>query len=126
AHRRGRALRRAIRRADTRLPDARCAGQFDLQESAGGSSMIRIGIGIGEIGNQPATVQDLVAQAQRAEREGFASGWIANIFGMDAITTAVVVGRETRSIELGTAVVPTYPRHPFAMAQQAPSAQAAI
>src|ERR1051325_6850571 len=81
--------------------------------------MIRIGIGIGEIGNQPATVQDLVAQAQRAEREGFASGWIANIFGMDAITTAVVVGRETRSIELGTAVVPTYPRHPFAMAQQA-------
>ena len=88
--------------------------------------MIRIGIGIGEIGNQPATVQDLVAQAQRAEREGFASGWIANIFGMDAITTAVVVGRETRSIELGTAVVPTYPRHPFAMAQQAMSTQAAI
>jgi len=88
--------------------------------------MIKIGIGIGEIGNQPATVDDLVAQAQRAEREGFASGWIANIFGMDAITTAVVVGRETRSIELGTAVVPTYPRHPFAMAQQALSAQAAI
>src|ERR1041385_8006375 len=45
---------------------------------------------------------------------------------MDAITTAVVVGRETRSIELGTAVVPTYPRHPFAMAQQAMSVQAAI
>jgi len=88
--------------------------------------MIRIGIGIGEIGNQPATVADLVVQAERAEREGFASGWIANIFGMDAITTAVVVGRETRSIELGTAVVPTYPRHPYAMAQQAMSAQAAI
>jgi 5,10-methylenetetrahydromethanopterin reductase len=88
--------------------------------------MIKIGIGIGDIGSQPATVDDLIAQGQRAERDGFASGWIANIFGMDAITAAVVIGRETRTIELGTAVVPTYPRHPFAMAQQAMSAQAAI
>jgi len=88
--------------------------------------MIKIGIGIGEIGSQPATVDDLIAQGRRAEREGFASGWIANIFGMDAMTAALVVGRETSRIELGTAVVPTYPRHPFAMAQQAMSVQAAV
>jgi 5,10-methylenetetrahydromethanopterin reductase len=88
--------------------------------------MIRIGIGIGEIGNQPVTADDLVAQAKRAERDGFASGWIASIFAFDAMTAAVVAGRETSSIELGTAVVPTYPRHPFAMAQQALSTQAAI
>jgi F420-dependent oxidoreductase-like protein len=88
--------------------------------------MIAIGIGIGEIGNQPATADDLVAQAKRAEREGFASGWIANIFAFDAMTAAVIAGRETTSIELGTAVVPTFPRHPFAMAQQALSTQAAI
>ena len=86
---------------------------------------MRIGIGIGEIGGQPAGMSDLVAQAQRAERDGFHSGWFANIFGVDAITAAALVGRETTTIELGTAVVPTYPRHPFAMAQQALTAQAA-
>jgi 5,10-methylenetetrahydromethanopterin reductase len=85
---------------------------------------MRIGIGIGDIAGAPAGVDDLVAQAKRAEADGFASGWFANIFGMDAIMAAAVCGRETSRIELGTAVVPTYPRHPVAMAQQALSAQA--
>src|SRR5881628_2000550 len=86
---------------------------------------MRIGIGIGDISGAPADVDGLVAQARRAEAEGFKSGWFANIFGMDAITAAAICGRETRTIELGTAVVPTFPRHPVAMAQQALSAQAA-
>jgi 5,10-methylenetetrahydromethanopterin reductase len=86
---------------------------------------MRIGIGIGDISGQPATLDDIVAQAQRAERDGFASGWLANIFGMDAMTAIAVAGRETKRIELGTAVVPTYPRHPMALAQQALSTQAA-
>jgi len=86
---------------------------------------MRIGIGIGEISGNPATVDDLVAQARAAERDGFASGWFANIFGMDAILACALCGRETRTIELGTAVTPTYPRHPTAMAQQALSANAA-
>ncbi|MGH7804894.1 MAG: LLM class flavin-dependent oxidoreductase, partial [Candidatus Binatia bacterium] len=79
---------------------------------------MRIGIGIGQIANRPATVEDVVAQAERAEREGFASGWLANIFGLDAILGAALCGMKTSKIELGTAVVPTYPRHPYAMAQQ--------
>jgi F420-dependent oxidoreductase-like protein len=86
---------------------------------------MRIGIGIGEIGGVPADLDNLVAQAQRAEREGFASGWFANIFGFDAVLAAALCGRGTTRIELGTAVVPTYPRHPTALAQQALSAQAA-
>lgn len=86
---------------------------------------MRIGIGIGEISGNPATIDDLVAQAQAAERDGFASGWFANIFGIDAILACALCGRETRTIELGTAVTPTYPRHPTAMAQQALSASAA-
>jgi 5,10-methylenetetrahydromethanopterin reductase len=69
-------------------------------------------------------VDGLVAQAKRAEADGFTSGWFANIFGMDAIMAAAICGRETGRIELGTAVVPTYPRHPIAMAQAALSAQA--
>src|SRR6187200_3510095 len=85
---------------------------------------MRIGIGIGDITGAPAGVDDLVAQARRAEADGFASGWFANIFGMDAIMAAAVCGRETTRIELGTAVVPTFPRHPVAMAQAALSAAA--
>ena len=86
---------------------------------------MRIGIGIGDIAGQPATIDDLVTQAKRAEADGFASGWLANIFGVDAIMMAGLLARETTRLELGTAVVPTFPRHPMAMAQQALTAQAA-
>ena len=37
----------------------------------------------------------------------------------------VLAGRETTRIALGTAVMPTYPRHPIAMAQEAMTANAA-
>jgi len=67
----------------------------------------------------------LVASAKDFEARGFDTMWMANIFGIDAITTAAVIGRETETISLGTAVVPTYPRHPTALAQQALTAQAA-
>ena len=86
---------------------------------------MRIGIGIGEIANERPGIDGIVDQAQRAERDGFASGWFANIFGVDAIMAAALCGRATTRLELGTAVVPTYPRHPVAMAQQALTAQAA-
>ncbi|MGH8620476.1 MAG: LLM class flavin-dependent oxidoreductase, partial [Burkholderiales bacterium] len=86
---------------------------------------MRIGIGLGELTGHPVDINGLVAQAQRAERDGFASGWFANIFGVDAIMAAALCGRATTRLELGTAVVPTYPRHPTAMAQQALTAQAA-
>jgi 5,10-methylenetetrahydromethanopterin reductase len=86
---------------------------------------MRIGIGIGDISGKPATIGDIVAQVQRAERDGFASGWLANIFGVDAMTAIAIAGHSSSRIELGTAVVPTFPRHPFAMAQQAMSTQAA-
>jgi F420-dependent oxidoreductase-like protein len=86
---------------------------------------MRIGIGIGDISGKPATIDDIIAQAQQAERDGFSSGWLANIFGMDAMTAIAIAGHATKKIELGTAVVPTFPRHPMAMAQQALSTQAA-
>ena len=85
---------------------------------------MRIGIGIGDLTGRPAGIDDLVAQAKRAEADGFASGWFANIFGVDAIMAAALCARETTRLELGTAVVPTFPRHPMAMAQQALTAQA--
>ena len=56
--------------------------------------------------------------------DGFASAWMSNIFGLDALTSLAVAGSQVPGIELGTAVVPTYPRHPVAMAQAALSASA--
>jgi F420-dependent oxidoreductase-like protein len=85
---------------------------------------MRIGIMSGDSGRNN-TIDALVARGQEVERRGFASMWMANIFALDAILTLAIVGRETKRIELGTAVVPTYPRHPFAMAQEAMSANMA-
>src|SRR3954453_21454692 len=90
---------------------------------------MKIGIGIGEIAlgaleGAKMGLQALAAEAARAEREGFDSVWIANINGFDALTAVAAIGHSTSRITLGTAVVPTFPRHPFAMAQQAMSTQA--
>ena len=65
------------------------------------------------------TLDQIVADARVANDQGFASYWLPQIFGPDAITTLAVVGREVPSIELGTAVVPTFPRHPSMLAAQA-------
>ena len=71
------------------------------------------------------TVDDVVAEARSAEADGFDSFLAPNIFGQDAITCLAIAGREVPRIELGTSVVPTYPRHPHAIAQQAHTAAAA-
>jgi 5,10-methylenetetrahydromethanopterin reductase len=84
---------------------------------------IRIGLGVADAGNTP--LDDLVGQVKAAEDAGFHSVWIPNIFGMDAMTLCALAGRETSRIELATAVVPTYSRHPMYCAQQAASTQAA-
>jgi F420-dependent oxidoreductase-like protein len=69
-----------------------------------------------------STVDEVVRNAEAAAATGFRSAWIANIFGIDAITACAVAGRAVPELTLGTAVVPTYPRHPHAMAQQAMTA----
>lgn len=78
---------------------------------------MRIGIFDGAIND--GTVDQVVAGARRAEADGFDSFWVPQIFGHDALTALAVVAREVPRIELGTSVVPTYPRHPMALAQQA-------
>lgn len=72
-----------------------------------------------------APIDSLVASAQRAHDDGFASWWTPQIFGWEALSILAIVGREVPGIALGTAVVPTYPRHPITMAQLALTAQAA-
>jgi F420-dependent oxidoreductase-like protein len=86
---------------------------------------MRFGIGIGDIAGRPATVDEIVAEARAAAAAGFPSMWMAQVFGYDALTLLAVVGREVDGIELGTFVVPTFPRHPMVLAAQALTVQAA-
>ena len=46
--------------------------------------------------------------------------------GVDALTSLSHIGAAVPEIELGTAVIPTYPRHPMVMAQQALSVTSII
>jgi 5,10-methylenetetrahydromethanopterin reductase len=86
---------------------------------------MRIGLMVGATDGPGGAIDGLIAAVKRDEAAGFPNVWMANIFGLDAINALALVGRETSRIELGTAVVPTYPRHPFALAQQALTTQAA-
>ena len=86
---------------------------------------MRIGIGVGAIGQAAGGLRAVIEQIERAERDGFASVWLPNISGYDALITFALAGQETERIELGTFVVSTYPRHPVALAQQALTVQAA-
>lgn len=72
-----------------------------------------------------ASLDPLVERARELERRGFAAFWLPHVFAIDAMTALAIVGRETQQIELGTAVVPTYPRHPATLAQQALTVQTA-
>ena len=85
--------------------------------------LMRIGIFDGAIND--GTIDQVVDGARRAESHGFDSFWIPQIFGHDALTALAITGREVPRIELGTSVVPTYPRHPMMLAQQALSTNAA-
>jgi Luciferase-like monooxygenase len=61
----------------------------------------------------PSTVDKIVAQAQQAESDGFSALWYASALAGDPLVAMAIAGRATSSIELGTAVLPTYPCHPL-------------
>jgi F420-dependent oxidoreductase-like protein len=70
-------------------------------------------------------LSDFVDSAREIERAGLDSVYLTQAFAFDALTTLAVIGRAGVEIELGTAVVPTYPRHPIALAEQALTVQVA-
>ena len=85
---------------------------------------MRIGAMIGADGTADS-IDDVVRLGKEIEEAGLDHVWLANIFSFDAITTLALIGRETSRVRLGTAVTPTYPRHPGALAQQAMTTAAA-
>jgi F420-dependent oxidoreductase-like protein len=88
---------------------------------------MRIGLFPGSVPGQLKTMDDVIEQVVKAEGDGFDGFWTPHLSsrGFDALTTLALAGRQTSRIELGTAVVPSYPRHPTALAQQAMTVQAA-
>jgi F420-dependent oxidoreductase-like protein len=80
---------------------------------------------IGIFGGEPAGIDAAISGAREAAEQGFHGFWVSQIFGFDNLTVLAIVGREVGGIELGTGVVPTYPRHPMMLAQQALTVQAA-
>lgn len=85
---------------------------------------MRIGVSLPD-STGPDALGQVRDALRRAVDDGFASAWMSNIFGLDALTALAVAGSQVPGIELGTAVVPTYPRHPAALAQQALTVAAA-
>ena len=83
---------------------------------------MRIGLMLPDSG---ASLDAVVQSVVDVEADGFDAAWFGQIFGADVMTIIALAGQKTTRIELGTAVVPTYPRHPFVMAQQALTTQAA-
>ena len=73
-----------------------------------------------------ATVDKMIEQARQAEAEGFASLWYASAVAGDPLVSIALVGRETSRIELGTAVLQTYPCHPLLQANRAASVTKAM
>src|SRR5712691_1881417 len=57
---------------------------------------------------------------KRAEAAGVDAVWLTSGGGGgDSLTVLGLAARETEKIKLGTSIVPTWPRHPIVMAQQA-------
>jgi F420-dependent oxidoreductase-like protein len=73
----------------------------------------------------PADVQRQVDAIAAYETDGFDSVYMGTVTGTDAMTVLSLAGQRTSRMELGTSIVPTYTRHPVAMAMQALTTQAA-
>jgi F420-dependent oxidoreductase-like protein len=73
-----------------------------------------------------SSAERTIEQAQRAEADGFSALWYASGTGGDPLVGMTLAGRATSSIELGTAVLQTYPTHPTLQAARALSVADAI
>jgi F420-dependent oxidoreductase-like protein len=85
---------------------------------------MKIGIMLADAG-PGGRIEDTLRQVEQIEADGFDNVWFGQIFGADSLTMIALAGPRTSRIAFGTGVLPTYVRHPFAMAQQAMTVNAA-
>lgn len=78
---------------------------------------MRVGTLAGTSGT--VTVERYAAEARAAADAGLDHWWLPQILGFDALGLIGCVAREVPGIDVGTGVVPSWTRHPMAMAQAA-------
>lgn len=86
---------------------------------------IGVALPAGDTGGAANVVDELIGQTRQAHAAGVKSIWFSQLFDHDAITLAALAGRAVPGVEVGTSVVPLYPRHPLLLASLAQTAQAA-
>jgi F420-dependent oxidoreductase-like protein len=80
---------------------------------------------IGAMFNTEVPFDQMIGEVASLRDAGMQTAWASQIFAYDALTAIAAIGREVPGIDFGTAVIPTYPRHPVMLAGQALTAQAA-
>ena len=64
-------------------------------------------------------VNDILSMIERAEELGIQAAWMTTGGArLDSITVFAAAALRTKRIQLGTSIVPTFPRHPLVMVQQ--------
>ena len=71
-------------------------------------------------------LEAVITAVRDAADAGVRRAWLPQVFSGEALTIIAVAGREVPGIEFGTAVIPTYPRHPLVLADQALTTAAAL
>jgi len=88
---------------------------------------VRVGIFVSETWGPGSAVDEIRERAVRAEALGYPSAWVPYLpWAPDALTSMQAAGEATRTIEVGSAVIPTFLFHPLAMARQAATVQSAV
>jgi len=81
---------------------------------------MRIGVFISETWRHSSDLDEVRQRARQAEALGFSSAWVPYVMrSLDALLSIQAAGAVTKSMELGSAVIPTYLFHPLALARQA-------
>ena len=86
---------------------------------------MQIGIYGGNI-RRGAGIHSIIDEVHAYQDQGFYSYWFPQVGSFDSLTMIALAGQQAKSIRFGTAVVPTYPRHPNVLAQQAATVNAVI
>jgi len=67
-----------------------------------------------------STIAEIQRKIQRAEELGIHAAWMTTGgTSLDSLTCFAAAAGATTNIKLGTSIIPTYPRHPLVVAQQA-------
>ncbi|CAO5253554.1 MULTISPECIES: TIGR03564 family F420-dependent LLM class oxidoreductase [unclassified Frankia] len=83
---------------------------------------MRLGMSLAS-GNRPLSA--FLDQISHHEEAGLDTVWCSQLFGIDALTVFALAGARTTRISFGTAIIPTYSRHPLQLASAALTTQAA-